>query len=98
MTGHCTVITSTGNAAGRGTTRGREVAIRPADGQQNYRDLRARAKRHERSRDRQVQRIVGLQKERHLHSFQSASAPASVAVLLPAASRDGWRIEVRIAA
>jgi hypothetical protein len=77
---------------------GSEVANRPADGQQNYHDLRARTKRREGSRDNQVQRIVGLQKERHLHSFQSASTPAQVAVLWPAASRDGWRIEVRIAA
>lgn len=98
MAGHCTVITPTGNAAGRGMTRGREVAIRPADGQQNYGDLRARTKRHERLRETQVQRIVGLQKERRLHSFRSAGAPAHVAVLWPAASRDGWRIEVRIAA
>jgi hypothetical protein len=74
------------------------VAIRPADGQQNYRDLWARTKRHERSREKQLERIVGLQKERHLHSFQSATAVAHVAVLCPAAGRDAWRIEVRIAA
>jgi hypothetical protein len=74
------------------------MANRSADGQQNYRDLQARTKRHERSRDEQVERIVGLQRERHLHSFQTASAPAPVAVLWPAASGAGWRIEVRVAA
>jgi hypothetical protein len=74
------------------------VAIQGADQQQNYRDLQARTKRHERSRDEQVERIVGLQRERHLHSFQAASARAPVAVLWPAASGAGWRIEVRVAA
>ncbi|HTX12119.1 MAG TPA: hypothetical protein VME22_26110 [Solirubrobacteraceae bacterium] len=74
------------------------MAIRPAEQQQSYRDLQARTKRHERSRDQQVQRIVGLQRERHLHSFQGESAAVPVAVLWPAASGARWRIEVRIAA
>jgi hypothetical protein len=74
------------------------VVVRSANQHQSYRDLQARTRRHERTRDRQVERIVGLQKERHLHSFQSASAATCVAVLWPAASGEGWRIEVRIAA
>jgi hypothetical protein len=46
------------------------MVTRPVARQQGYRDLRERTKRQERSRGEQLQRIVELQRERHLHSFQ----------------------------
>jgi hypothetical protein len=74
------------------------VATRSADQHQQYRDLQERTQRRARRRDEQLERILGLQRERHLHSFQSASAPAPVAVLWPAANAAGWLIEARTAA
>jgi hypothetical protein len=72
------------------------VAIRAADRKQNYTDLRARSKRHERWRTARVQRIVGLQRERHLHSFQPRVAP--VTVLWPMDSAVSAPGEIGIAA
>jgi hypothetical protein len=72
------------------------VAIRAAVRQQNYTDLRARTKRQERWRAARVQRILGRQRERHLHSFQPLGAP--VAVLWPVAGRGSARSEIDIAA
>jgi hypothetical protein len=48
--------------------------------QQSYRDLRERAKRRERRRDLQLERIVGLQRERHLHSVQRVSGAVAAAI------------------
>jgi hypothetical protein len=44
------------------------------DRQPNYRDLRERTKRQERSREENLKRIVELRRERHLHLFQSRTA------------------------
>jgi hypothetical protein len=72
------------------------VAIRSCDRKQNYSDLRARTERQERWRDEQVQRIVGLQRERHLHSFSTRSA--TVVVLRSAATRGAGSGDIGIAA
>jgi hypothetical protein len=74
------------------------VNERAGDQQRSYRDLRERTKRREHWRDYQLERIIGLQRERHLHSFESTGAPARVAVLWPAPGGRGWRIQGRIAA
>ena len=47
------------------------MAIRPAEGQQNYRDLQARTKRQEDRREENLQRIVEFYRARYLHSFPS---------------------------
>ena len=70
------------------------MAIRPADQQQSYRDLRARSNRKDRSRAEQLQRIVGLHRERHLHAFRTGT----VAVLWHVNGNDGERGEIGLAA
>jgi len=49
------------------------VSTRTGDRQPDYRDLRERTKRWERSREENLKRIVELRRERQLHLFQSPS-------------------------
>ena len=49
---------------------GSDVATRPEEQQQSYRDLRERTKRQEHSREERMERIVELQRQRWLHSFE----------------------------
>ncbi|HTU86212.1 MAG TPA: hypothetical protein VMF57_11605 [Solirubrobacteraceae bacterium] len=49
------------------------MAKRAGDRQQSYRDQRDRTRREEHRRDEQLERLVGLQRERHLHSFPKPS-------------------------
>jgi hypothetical protein len=58
---------------------GVEVATRPEQRQRNYRDLRERTKRQERSREEHLQRIVELRRERRLHSFQHEAGRTAIA-------------------
>lgn len=54
--------------------------IRPAERERDYRDLRERTRRHEQSREESRQRIVELQRERSLHSFQAPSEAEGEAI------------------
>jgi hypothetical protein len=56
---------------------GQDVDTRLGQGRDNYRDLRERTKRQERSREESLKRIVELHRERHLHSFQKPGTEAA---------------------
>jgi hypothetical protein len=55
------------------------MAVRAGNQEQSYSDLRERSKRRERRRDQQVQRIVGVERDRHLHSLQQLRVAATAA-------------------
>jgi hypothetical protein len=57
-------------AKAREGSTGSDVATRPEEQRQSYRDLRERTKRQEHSREERMERIVELQRQRWLHSFE----------------------------